>query len=440
MRQGRRNSAPILNERANSPAALFADGSQEWSLPRRFRASTSKVTVSSKVELRAGESLADDTKKQAENAKAMAQLQSNLNAAASTPRLQRQASSGSLTLMNRRARSSSHEPPSSRGSGEEGSGSETTRMIQRVADRVSFVAPKRIFTAGPLASALNSSTTAERSSQEIHHMLMNHFKVRHMKVDATKDVRKESIGLARAQNLYPYDDAKVFHWNVTVLILTISETILVPYFMSFESGSIASRGNKTMLAIDCIIDVFFMLDIFAQFRVTRPTVNDELRQDPLMTDRVKVRQAYLNGHFCYDFLCFFPFHLLPIGGARAFVLLRIPRIFCISKLRRILHDMSTNLSLRRWLVYSPMSSVIRLVQLIGVILLITHWSICVWHSVTARTSGGVWMEMMIDERAENFARIMGRFSVNNSVVKRERKVVDAALTNHVPAMPLSCRR
>ena len=383
-------------QRQSSASAL----SLQLQRPKLALRRNSHRSAGSKINLRAGESLAEDTKKQEENALAMAKLHSTLNATASRP----STPSGGPKRGLRRALSRSIEPSEEDKEEDDEVGSPMpdsskgkmlmlSRKASNLSDRKNTKETKRV---KRNLERFSSSGPAEDAT-EIHRMLMDHFKVRHMNTNAenSKDVRKESVELARANKLLPHNEVKYQRWNVAVLVLVLWEFAYLPWLLSFES-TMDSSGRNARLIMDLCCDFLYLLDVCVQFFVARPAFEDELQQAPLLTDYADIRNAYLNAwDFGVDFVCCVPFHLLP-GNI---VLCRLPRFFRLLKVRRISFDMTTNHFFRRTMVYSPMSSFFRLGQLISVIVFIVHWCICIWHAVTREELGGVWLNYELHERA-----------------------------------------
>ena len=241
----------------------------------------------------------------------------------------------------------------------------------------------------------SSSGGATRSAVSLHKILLEHFKVRHVDPDAAVGLREESLTKARSAFLIPYNSLMYWRWVVFQSILVCFQLIHVPHVLSF-----VVHNDTISRILDLVVDVLFALDVFVQFRVARPKSSDP--NSAVDTDWHTVAMNYIRSYLAVDLVSCIPFHLLPFrGGSTMHRLVRLPRVLRIFKLHQIQKDMNANISVRRFLVYYPSATLIRLMNQCGTMFLTVHLGVCLWHYVT---EAGVWLDQQLDEREHAIAQ------------------------------------
>jgi hypothetical protein len=159
------------------------------------------------------------------------------------------------------------------------------------------------------------------------------------------------------------------YWDFSILVLTVLSCAIVPAQISFSHKVIAA-GTIVLY----FIDVFFVVDIFLNFRTSYRRGGTEV------VERGEIRNHYLKTMFAVDVLAAFPFDVLLLGfggyeihGVSVVLLLRTTRLLRIVRLFYIF---------RRWEAKSwTNSAFLRIGKFFSVIIIIIHWIACAWFFV-----------------------------------------------------------
>jgi hypothetical protein len=158
-------------------------------------------------------------------------------------------------------------------------------------------------------------------------------------------------------------------WDLAILALIIASCVLVPYQVAF-----VHHVGLASSALIYLIDLFFLADIFFNFRTSYRHLGSDI------TDRGKIAQRYLRGLFAFDLLAAFPFDALLLGWA-GFEINGVS-IVLLLRLLRLLRVVRLFVIFRRWQRQSwTNSGLLRIVKFAFVILLLTHWVACAWFVV-----------------------------------------------------------
>ncbi|HMW60933.1 MAG TPA: ion transporter [Leptospiraceae bacterium] len=162
-------------------------------------------------------------------------------------------------------------------------------------------------------------------------------------------------------------------WNALILVCTLFFAIEIPMRMA-----LGYHIGGWLFAIDVFITVCFMVDVVINF-FTAEYVNGVL-----VTDKKVIAITYLKGWFLIDFLAAVPLDMVFVGAlatlsdtARVFRLLRLARMARIAQfMRKLAQADIINIS------------VLRMLFLTFWVLMVAHWSACVWIALGG-TIGGV---------------------------------------------------
>jgi hypothetical protein len=155
-------------------------------------------------------------------------------------------------------------------------------------------------------------------------------------------------------------------WNLLILLLVLATCFLVPFQVAFRH-QVNLEGSILLY----LIDLFFLLDIFFNFRTTYRSQGREV------TDRDRIARHYIQTFLVIDLLASIPFDalLLPwrdyqIGGVSIVLLLRLLRLLRVVRLSVVF---------RYWQRQSWANvGLLRIAKLAVVIVVLTHWIACGW--------------------------------------------------------------
>ena len=173
-------------------------------------------------------------------------------------------------------------------------------------------------------------------------------------------------------------------WSMVLLFLLLYVFLLTPWVIAFEEFEVGS----SLFIVESTVDGLFLLDILI-------TLNSAYyEQEELVVSRWRIFRNYLHGFLIIDLLAIFPFYLFEdLGASKSKSLVRLIRISKVarvlraSKLTKVLNHLLELEGMERVLkLLRSYSSVARLVTTGGVILLLAHFSACMWY-FTARLDG-----------------------------------------------------
>ena len=107
-----------------------------------------------------------------------------------------------------------------------------------------------------------------------------------------------------------HNDPRRLNWDLIIIILAVYNCIAIPLNLTFAQG----WSNIGVTILERIIDLFFIGDIFLNFRTTyvNPKKNLEI------TDPKRIAKTYMNSvRFPIDIVASIPFELLAASGQNA---------------------------------------------------------------------------------------------------------------------------
>lgn len=157
-------------------------------------------------------------------------------------------------------------------------------------------------------------------------------------------------------------------WDGFVLVVTVFAAIEIPLRLT-----IGYHVEGAILGLDLIVVSIFSLDILFNF-FTAEYINGQL-----VTEKSVIARRYLRGWFLVDLLAALPFDLFVSGfiptltyAART---LRLLRLFRLVRLAQFMHRLGQANYMN--------ISVLRMVFLGFWVLLLSHWTACIWMSIGA---------------------------------------------------------
>ncbi|KAJ8340676.1 hypothetical protein SKAU_G00353090 [Synaphobranchus kaupii] len=172
-----------------------------------------------------------------------------------------------------------------------------------------------------------------------------------------------------------------FYWDLTMLLLMVGNLIIIPVGITFFKD----EHTPPWIVFNVVSDTFFLIDLVLNFRTgIVKEDNTEIILDP---QQIKIK--YLRSWFVVDFISSIPVDYIFLivetridsdfyKTARA---LRIVRFTKILSLLRLLRLSRLIRYIHQWeeifhMTYDLASAMVRIVNLIGMMLLLCHWDGC----------------------------------------------------------------
>uniref|UniRef100_A0A8C3A2X1 Hyperpolarization activated cyclic nucleotide-gated potassium channel 3 n=1 Tax=Cyclopterus lumpus TaxID=8103 RepID=A0A8C3A2X1_CYCLU len=196
---------------------------------------------------------------------------------------------------------------------------------------------------------------------------------------AAEQARVKSFGV---WIIHPYSDFR-FYWDLVMLLLMMSNLIILPWGITFFED----QNTMPWITFNVLSDTLFLMDLVFNFRTGIPVEDSHIILDPK-----DIRMHYLRTWFLVDFISSIPvdyiFLVVDLESlhessdvyrtARA---LRIVRFTKILSLLRLLRLSRLIRYIHQWeeifhMTYDLASAAVRIVNLIGMMLLLCHWNGC----------------------------------------------------------------
>ncbi|XP_038640419.1 potassium/sodium hyperpolarization-activated cyclic nucleotide-gated channel 1 [Scyliorhinus canicula] len=209
---------------------------------------------------------------------------------------------------------------------------------------------------------------------------VNKFSLRMFGSQKAVEREQERVKSAGFWIIHPYSDFR-FYWDLAMLLLMVGNLIIIPVGITFFKD----ENTTPWIVFNVLSDTFFLVDLVLNFR-TGIVVEDntEIILDPQM-----IKMKYLKSWFVVDFISSIPVDYIFLivetridsevyKTARA---LRIVRFTKILSLLRLLRLSRLIRYIHQWeeifhMTYDLASAVVRIVNLIGMMLLLCHWDGC----------------------------------------------------------------
>ncbi|XP_038825662.1 potassium/sodium hyperpolarization-activated cyclic nucleotide-gated channel 4 [Salvelinus namaycush] len=209
---------------------------------------------------------------------------------------------------------------------------------------------------------------------------VNKFSLRMFGSEKAVEREQERVKSAGFWIIHPYSDFR-FYWDLTMLLLMVGNLIVIPVGITFFKD----EHTPPWIIFNVISDTFFLMDLVLNFRTgIVKEDNTEIILDP---QQIKIK--YLRSWFVVDFISSIPVDYIFLivetridsdfyKTARA---LRIVRFTKILSLLRLLRLSRLIRYIHQWeeifhMTYDLASAMVRIVNLIGMMLLLCHWDGC----------------------------------------------------------------
>uniref|UniRef100_A0A8C5ES49 Potassium/sodium hyperpolarization-activated cyclic nucleotide-gated channel 1-like n=1 Tax=Gouania willdenowi TaxID=441366 RepID=A0A8C5ES49_GOUWI len=225
----------------------------------------------------------------------------------------------------------------------------------------------------------NQSTFIQRQFGAMLQPGVNKFSLRMFGSHKAVAMEQERLKSAGAWIIHPYSDFR-FYWDLLMLVLMMGNLIVLPVGITF----FRDENTPSWIIFNVVSDTLFMVDLVLNFRTgIVKEDNTEILLDPRA-----IRQNYLKSWFLVDFVSSIPvdYIFLMVDSldsevyrtARA---LRIVRFTKILSLLRLLRLSRLIRYIHQWeeifhMTYDLASAMVRIVNLIGMMLLLCHWDGC----------------------------------------------------------------
>ncbi|KAL7393880.1 hypothetical protein ABVT39_017318 [Epinephelus coioides] len=228
-------------------------------------------------------------------------------------------------------------------------------------------------------STSNQSTFIQRQFGAMLQPGVNKFSLRMFGSHKAVAMEQERLKSAGSWIIHPYSDFR-FYWDLLMLMLMMGNLIILPVGITF----FRDENTPSWIIFNVVSDTLFMVDLVLNFRTgIIKEDNTEILLDPRA-----IRQKYLKSWFLVDFVSSIPvdYIFLMVDSldsevyrtARA---LRIVRFTKILSLLRLLRLSRLIRYIHQWeeifhMTYDLASAMVRIVNLIGMMLLLCHWDGC----------------------------------------------------------------
>ncbi|KAM9723392.1 LOW QUALITY PROTEIN: uncharacterized protein ACNS7B_018817 [Menidia menidia] len=228
-------------------------------------------------------------------------------------------------------------------------------------------------------STSNQSTFIQRQFGAMLQPGVNKFSLRMFGSHKAVALEQERLKSAGSWIIHPYSDFR-FYWDLLMLVLMMGNLIVLPVGITF----FRDENTASWIIFNVVSDTLFMVDLVLNFRTG--IVKEDSTE--ILLDPRAIRQKYLKSWFLVDFVSSIPvdYIFLMVDSldsevyrtARA---LRIVRFTKILSLLRLLRLSRLIRYIHQWeeifhMTYDLASAMVRIVNLIGMMLLLCHWDGC----------------------------------------------------------------
>ncbi|XP_061675635.1 potassium/sodium hyperpolarization-activated cyclic nucleotide-gated channel 2 [Syngnathoides biaculeatus] len=228
-------------------------------------------------------------------------------------------------------------------------------------------------------SQSNQSTFIQRQFGAMLQPGVNKFSLRMFGSHKAVALEQERLKSAGSWIIHPYSDFR-FYWDLLMLVLMMGNLIVLPVGITF----FRDENTPSWIIFNVVSDTLFMVDLVLNFRTG--IVKEDSTE--ILLDPRAIRQNYLKSWFLVDFVSSIPvdYIFLMVDSldsevyrtARA---LRIVRFTKILSLLRLLRLSRLIRYIHQWeeifhMTYDLASAMVRIVNLIGMMLLLCHWDGC----------------------------------------------------------------
>ncbi|KAG5273733.1 hypothetical protein AALO_G00154870 [Alosa alosa] len=209
---------------------------------------------------------------------------------------------------------------------------------------------------------------------------VNKFSLRMFGSEKAVEREQERVKSAGFWIIHPYSDFR-FYWDLIMLLLMVGNLIIIPVGITFFKD----EHTPAWIVFNVLSDTFFLVDLVLNFRTG--IVKEDSTE--IVLDPQEIKRRYLRSWFAVDFISSIPVDYIFLivetridsdfyKTARA---LRIVRFMKILSLLRLLRLSRLIRYIHQWeeifhMTYDLASAMVRIVNLIGMMLLLCHWDGC----------------------------------------------------------------
>uniref|UniRef100_A0AAY4CWU0 Cyclic nucleotide-binding domain-containing protein n=1 Tax=Denticeps clupeoides TaxID=299321 RepID=A0AAY4CWU0_9TELE len=209
---------------------------------------------------------------------------------------------------------------------------------------------------------------------------VNKFSLRMFGSEKAVEREQERVKSAGFWIIHPYSDFR-FYWDLIMLLLMVGNLIIIPVGITFFKD----EHTPAWIVFNVVSDTFFLVDLVLNFRTG--IVKEDSTE--IILDPQHIKKRYLRSWFAVDFISSIPVDYIFLivetridtdfyKTARA---LRIVRFMKILSLLRLLRLSRLIRYIHQWeeifhMTYDLASAMVRIVNLIGMMLLLCHWDGC----------------------------------------------------------------
>jgi len=103
--------------------------------------------------------------------------------------------------------------------------------------------------------------------------------------------------------LFSHKSTFIKYWSNTVILFAMYNSVTIPIAIFYGDDGPSVIGSETILLIDAMVDLLFLIDVILTFRTTFLDTDKGIDE----TDTHKIAKNYLNGSFAIDFASSVPF-------------------------------------------------------------------------------------------------------------------------------------
>lgn len=204
------------------------------------------------------------------------------------------------------------------------------------------------------------------------------------------------------------ENKRLVTWNLVGLFLYVYLAFAIPVFAAFE-GSTVIMSNYAFFFFSCVVDLYFICDICAQFMTAYVD-----RTGSLVTEPGLVARNYVRGWFLPDLVSSIPWDLIILvcSSGNVLILARTLRIARMARLTRLLRATQLQEKIDLFIETRPSCTfTLSVLRVLTVLFVVTHWCACTWYSVGTfwEDEQSTWISKYVPANAGLLTRYMYSF-------------------------------
>uniref|UniRef100_A0A671N0H7 Potassium/sodium hyperpolarization-activated cyclic nucleotide-gated channel 3-like n=1 Tax=Sinocyclocheilus anshuiensis TaxID=1608454 RepID=A0A671N0H7_9TELE len=192
---------------------------------------------------------------------------------------------------------------------------------------------------------------------------VNKFSLRMLGSHKAVALEQERLRSAGAWIIHPYSDFSRFCWDLLMLLLMVGNLIILPVGITFFKD----ENTPPWIIFNVVSDTLFLVDLVLNFRTG--IVKEDSTE--ILLDPKAIRQRYLKSWFLVDFVSSIPVDYIFLmvdleahldSEVKKLCEKKVRILMCIAQIFHMTYDLA--------------SAMVRIVNLIGMMLLLCHWDGC----------------------------------------------------------------